>query len=99
MNSDWNVVIIECESLSANWKQLSGYLGLSESLIGTIEHDNRNNALNCWNDALRHWINQNYNTEKFGLPSWRTLLEAIAQVNNGLFKRLASQHQGTYKYV
>ena len=96
--SSWNVVILECESLSANWKQLSGYLGLSNSVIETIQHDNPKKASNCWNEALSKWIKQNYNTKQFGLPSWRTLLKAIAVVNFGLFKTLASQHQGNNEY-
>ena len=92
--SYWNVVILECESLSADWKLLSGYLGLSNSVIETIQHDNPKKPSDCWNKALSHWIKQNYNTERFGLPSWRTLLKAIALVNCSLFNTLAPQHQG-----
>ena len=93
----WNVVIIECKSLSANWKQLSGYLGLSKDVIAAIEHDNPNNALNCLNEALSQWIKQSYNTEQFGLPSWRTLLKAVALIKPILFKALAYLHQGNDK--
>ena len=43
--------------------------------------------------SLGEWIKQNYNTEKYGLPSWRTLLSAIAEVDKRLFKQLAAAHQ------
>jgi hypothetical protein len=92
---DWNIVIKECSSLAAEWKQLSGYLGLS---IGTIDIIKENSsAAGCWNEALKQWIKQNYRTAKFGYPSWRTLLEAIARVDKLLFKKLADKHQGMVK--
>ena len=37
----------------------------------------------------------NYNTEKFGVPSWRTLLKAIALVDKLHFMNLAHHHQGS----
>lgn len=93
-NDDWNDVIKECSSLAANWYHLSGYLGLSISLIDSIKGSHPDNPLRCWNEALKNWIKQNYNTQRFHLPSWRTLLEAVARVDRLLFKKLASTHQG-----
>ena len=94
----WNVVIIECSSLAAKWEQLSGYLGLSSRLIDSIKGNNSNDNSVCWNNALKHWILQNYKTEKFGSPSWKTLLRAVAGVDKLLFRMLAPKHQGTCTY-
>ena len=91
---DWNGVIKECSSLAAEWKQLSGYLGLSIATIDTIKENFPNNAADCLNEALKHWIRQNYRTARYGYPSWRMLLEAIARIDKLLFKRLADKHQG-----
>ena len=88
-------MIKECSSLAAKWEQLSGYLGLSIGRIDIIKENFRNNASGCWNEALKQWIQQNYRTAKFGLPSWRTLLEAVVRVDKLLFKNLADKHQGT----
>ena len=87
---------MECVSLAANWESVSGYLGLSFSLIDDIKGSFPSNLAGCWNEALKNWIKQNYKTEKFGLPSWRTLLKAVAQVDKCLFKKLADTHQGVY---
>ena len=87
----------ECSSLSAHWENLSGFLGLSISLIDKIKAGSHSNIDACWSEALKNWIKQNYNTSRFGLPSWRTLLEAIARVNKLLFKRLADSHKGTHR--
>ena len=86
-------MIRECCSLSAKWRELSGYLGLSPSDIDAIDCDNAK-VSDRWNKALSRWIKQNYNTERFGEPSWRTLLKAIALVDKRLFKHLADEHQG-----
>ena len=91
---DWNEVIKECSSLAAKWEQLSGYLGLSIGTIDTIKENFPNNAAGCWNEGLKQWIKQNYRTAKFGFPSWRTLLEAIARVDKLLFKNLAEKYPG-----
>ena len=85
---------MECSSLSANWERLSGYLGLSMSLIGSIKGNFPSNVDDCWSESLKHWIKQNYNTEVFGLPSWKTLLKAVARVDKRLFKKLADTHRG-----
>ena len=97
VEEDWNVVMRECISLSAHWENLSGFLGLSIGLIDEIKADSRISVNECWNEALKNWIKQNYKTSRFGLPSWRTLLEAIARVNKLLFKRLADSHKGTHR--
>ena len=92
---DWNIVCSECSSLCALWEQLSCYLGLPPSLISNIKDNNLRDSSKCWNSSLHHWINQNYNTAKFGLPSWRTLLSAIAKVDKRHFKQLVAGHQST----
>ena len=94
---DWNEVIFECRSLAAHWELLSAYLGLSKEVIDRIrskkDYDCR------WNEALHQWIEQNYQTERFGLPSWRTLLKAVAIVDRRLFKQLADLHSGICMYI
>ena len=89
---DWNIVVIECKSLAAKWEQLSVYLGLSCDVIDNIKGSGDN--YNCWSEALKHWIRQNFNTRKFGVPSWRSLLKAVAEVDKLQFKKLADKHQG-----
>ena len=89
----WNTVIIECGLLAANWERLSGYLGLSFEILDDIKKCHPNNNSDCWNEALKQWIKQNYKTEMFGEPSWRTLLRAIAKVDKLRFKKLAERHQ------
>ena len=87
---DWNIIVIECKSLSAKWEQLSIYLGLSFEVTDNIKGSGDN--YHCWNEALKYWIRQNYNTQKFGVLSWRSLLAAVVKVDKLQFKDLASKH-------
>ena len=89
----WNDVIIACSPLADKWKQLSGFMGLSYKTIKQIEKDNSNNSDGSWNEVVMQWISQNYNTEKYGVPSWRTLLKTIIRIDQSLFEKLAKEHQ------
>ena len=81
---------METAALAFNWEELVVYVGLPFDLIdNTIR-----TAKNSWSEALKQWIKQNYNTKRYGEPSWRTLLKAVAQVNKLQFKKLAASHQG-----
>ena len=89
------MVIKECNLLAANWENLGAFLGLSIGTIDSIKESPRiSSAVGYWNEVLKQWIKQNYNTRRYGLPSWRTLLESIARVDKLLFKKLAAEHPG-----
>lgn len=90
---EWNIVIIKCSSLAAKWEQLSAYLGLSMSMIDRIKANRHGDCAACWNEALKEWIMQNYNAEKFGKPSWKVLLRNVAHFDKLLFKKLVEEHQ------
>ena len=89
---DWNVVSVECGSLAAKWEQLSACLGLAKSKIDMIRESRPRDIAGCWSEALSQWIKQNYSTQRFGLPSWRSLLKAVAMVDRRLCKELAAKH-------
>ena len=47
-------------------------------------------------DVLLLWLDKKYNTDKFGLPTWRQLVEAVDREGGGnnhqLAKEIASKH-------
>ena len=98
---NWNDVIIACSSLAPKWQQLSGFLGLPIRIICAIRKNYPNDSATSWNEALMQWIMQEYNTEKYGSPSWKSLLKAVSRVDETLFDRLAKEHQleGDYACV
>ena len=90
---DWNDVAMACGSLAVKWRQLCTSLGLSFKTISKIKDNNRDDSEDSLNEALMQWILQDYKTEKFGLPSWRSLLKAVNKVDQPLFENLAKEHQ------
>ena len=89
---DWNIVFVECGSLAAKWEQLSACLGLAKANIDSIRESRSRDSAGCWSEALSQWIKQNYSTQRFGLPSWRSLLKSVAVVDKQLVKELATKH-------
>lgn len=89
---DWNMVVMESSSLAAHWAKLGSYLGLQSSYIDVIRGGNPLCPSSSWSETLSQWIKQNYSTRAHGLPSWRTLLRAIAKVDKLLFQKLAIKH-------
>ena len=83
---------METETLAANWYKICVSLGLPPDKIDIIKE--AGDSYRCWSEALKQWIRQNYNTKKYGKPSWRNLLKGVAQVNKGMSKILAANHQG-----
>ena len=90
---DWNDVVMECSSLASHWEELCAYLGLRMGTIEVIKAKHHDKDQACWNSSLHNWILQKYNTEKYGYPSWRTLLKAVGRVDGALFNKLAEEHQ------
>ena len=85
---------VECGSLAAKWEQLSACLGLAKADIDRIRESRPRDITGCWSEALSQWIKQNYSTHSqgFGLPSWRSLLKAVAAVDRRHYKKLAAKH-------
>ena len=86
---------METKSFASKWFEISVSLGLPPDIIDGIRMLSSGCYLH-WSEALKIWIKQNYNTKRFGKPSWRTLLMAIAGVDKRKFRKLAAAHQGIY---
>lgn len=48
-------------------------------------------------EVLMEWLKCNYNTEKFGMPTWRKVVEVVASSSgasdNALAEKIAKDHQ------
>ena len=49
-------------------------------------------------EVVEEWLKGNYNTTRFGRPTWKMLVKVVANPNGGnnnyLAKKIASQHPG-----
>ena len=81
--NDFQEVRNEVSKLSAHWQAFGSALGLSRSTIREIDLANRGDPSRCLDGVLEKWLNQDYNWEKFGLPTWKALVAAVESRSGG----------------
>ena len=67
----------EVSDLAAHWIHIADSLRIPESIQSKIKRDYPEADL-CLRAVLINWLKKRYNFHKFGLPTWRFLVEAIA---------------------
>ena len=79
--------------LKTCYYELGIELGLPPQELTAIQNKTISNPLIS---VLLAWLSQHYNTEKYGLPTWRRLVEAVDSPaggnNHELAKTIASKH-------
>ena len=75
------------------WKELGEKLGLPVGLLEVIEADHkRDGVLEHLDKMLQHWLNQNYDTDQYGLPTWSGLAEAVHPIDPALASKIKENH-------
>ena len=87
-NDDLFEVVSALHPVTAKWKEIGVALRLAPPDLDTIEKDNRDSDT-CLNKTVGLWLMQNYNTERFGEPSWSVLADAVANSAGGKYPALA----------
>ena len=81
--------------VAARWKDIGLALRLAPGQLNVIERDNKN-AEDCLTKTLELWLKQDYDTDQWGLPSWRLLATAISDPVGGndcaLAKKITQRH-------
>ena len=80
----------ELTDITHKWKGLGKALGLRLPVLDTIEAD-RPDCASRLERVLTEWLQQAYNTERFGPPSWKLLVSAVAHPIGGNNYALAQQ--------
>ena len=92
-------VLEEVIDLQGKWTDILAGLRLPPSLPSTIKAEHSTNTRSCLQAVLLVWLTRRYNVEKHGLPSWRTLVKAVADRIGGadisLALDIAKKHPGT----
>ena len=95
IDDDMLDVMRALRSCKANWENIGLDLHLRSSKLSEIKMSHLGDLNGCMRDMVQVWLKKNYNTAKFGEPSWRMLVEAVAEVDIGLAQRIAAKHSGT----
>ena len=81
--------------VTARWKDIGLALRLNPDKLDEIERDNRNSS-DCLTKVLTLWLKKNYNTKRFGEPSWELLAAAVADPCGGNDSALAEVITGKH---
>ena len=82
--------------LAAKWKAVGMALRLKAGELDKIETAHPGNPEECLSDVIVEWLRKNYDVEKFGPPTWKWLVEVVADSaagnDNALAERIAEEH-------
>ena len=99
---DLSDIMHEIISVKARFYAVGRALGLSLGELNAIRQANAQDVEQGLNDVLVQWLHQKYNIEKFGLPTWKRLIDAVDNPAGGnnpaLAQHIASRHL-TGKYT
>ena len=83
----------EVESLKCVYFQLGRSLRLRDSDLKAIRqtYSAESEQETALNDVLLLWLQQKYNVERFGPPTWQMLVEAVDKKSCGNYHDLAKE--------
>lgn len=89
--------------VSAKWKVIGVAFRLKSGKLKEIAASNQTgNPSDCLYEVLVNWVNRNYNTERFGEPTWRRVVEVVADSSAGdnaaLARTIAMDHQREFNF-
>ena len=84
---DWDAVVSAVGPLTTQWDDLGRKLGIHRDTV--ITKGNNTPGL-CLNETITQWLQLNYS---YSRPSWRSLAEAVVDLNKSLFLKIASDHE------
>ena len=84
------------DTLAAVWDKFALKLHLKFDAIEVIKKDHPGDSEACLTKAMSQWLKENYNTARFGVPSWRTLVTAVQAIDMALAHEIANTHRGMH---
>ena len=98
-DDDLGDVVEAVNTLAAVWDKFALKLRLKYDHIKVIKKDNPGDSEACLTEAMSEWLKENYNTAKFGVPSWRTLIKAVQAMDMALAHKIADKHRGMPSFI
>ena len=88
----------EVFSMAGSWRSLATGLKIRRSLLPVISSKHCNDPKQCLLALLEEWLKESYDVKRYGHPSWRTLVKAMASSSGGanaaLAQTIAEKHPG-----
>lgn len=82
----------------ARWKAIGIAFRIDPGRLDQIETDNHGDCISCLSRVLTCWLRRNYNVQRFGEPTWQTIVKVVAHPAAGdnctLALNIAGKHPG-----
>ena len=92
-------VQVETFEAAANWNAIGIGLGLQAGILEQIKGEG-GCPKDCMIAVLTNWLRKNYKVERFGEPTWKTVVKVVASPaagsNPALALRIAEKHPGNF---
>ena len=87
-------------TMAGSWNRIAVSLRLPPHLIRVITKQHSNNPNDCLLAVVEEWLKGVYNVQEHGHPSWRGLVQAVANpaggANPALARSIAAKHPGNH---
>ena len=97
---DVSDVYEEVSTMAESWKWLIVGLRLPRRIESLIAKKHLNDPEACLLAVVEEWLKGVHNVQKYGHPSWRTLVQAVADPAGGadpaLARSIAAKHPGNH---
>ena len=80
----------QLEPVIDRWRHIGLALRLDPDQVKRIKKEN-SDLEDCLTEVLTLWLQKNYNTERFGEPSWEMLARAVSDRSGGNDPALAGE--------
>lgn len=70
------------EGIEDNWKSIGEALRLRPKKLKSIENEIKDKK-RCLGSVLNEWLEGHYDTKRFGAPTWKLLVTAVAHPAGG----------------
>ncbi len=95
-------ILSHLEDVRAECYNIGTFLKLRQGDLDTIRRSNVDFA-EAMTAIINNWLKLNYNVEKFGEPTWKALVDAVASPmggnNNAVAMEIARSHPGERHHV
>ena len=98
--TDFRDVCRELVSIKGRYYQLGVELGVLPGELDAIKKEYAQDIDQAFNEVVLRWLRQRYDVARFGLPTWKRLIEAVRNPvgadNPALAMDIMAKHPGMF---
>ena len=88
--------------MAGDWRKMARGLKVTPHVVNVLAAKHPHDPEECLSSLLYEWLKQSYDTGKYGYPSWRALVKAVASLTGGanpaLAQKIAEKHPSKCEY-